>query len=67
MIYLARQRRWSGYLGRAISVDRMSYKDASAEQSQDCRDCFNHFSAPRLSLENIDSRRLFQDRFIKPT
>ena len=31
---------------RAISVDRMSYKDASANQAQDYRDCFNHFDAP---------------------
>jgi hypothetical protein len=30
---------------RAISVDRMSYKDASAKQTQDYCD-FNHFNAP---------------------
>jgi hypothetical protein len=29
---------------RAISVDRMSYKDASAKQTQDYCD-FNHFNA----------------------
>lgn len=30
---------------RAISVDRMSYKDASAKQTRDYCD-FNHFNAP---------------------
>jgi hypothetical protein len=30
---------------RAISVDRMSYEDASAKQTQDYSD-FNHFGAP---------------------
>jgi hypothetical protein len=31
---------------RAISVDRMSYKDASAKQTQDYCDRFNHLDAP---------------------
>jgi hypothetical protein len=35
--------RWP--LMRAISVDRMSYKDASTKQTQDYSD-FNHFGAP---------------------
>jgi hypothetical protein len=38
--------RWP--LMRAISVDRMSYKDASAKQTQDYRD-FNHFNAPTFT------------------
>jgi len=32
------------YLG--VSVDRVSCKDASAEQGQKCRDCFNQFEIP---------------------
>jgi hypothetical protein len=34
---------------RAISVDRMSYKDASAKQTQDYCD-FNHFDAPTFTM-----------------
>jgi hypothetical protein len=35
---------------RAISVDRMSYKDASAKQLQDYLCCdFNHFNAPTFT------------------
>jgi hypothetical protein len=30
----------------AIRVNRVSYKDASANQTQDCCDCFNHFINP---------------------
>jgi hypothetical protein len=35
---------------RAISVDRMSYKDASAKQTQDYCD-FNHFNAPTFTMD----------------
>ena len=31
-----------------VSVDRVSYKDARANQTKNCRDCFNHFDAPSL-------------------
>ena len=34
---------------RAISVDRMSYKDASAKQTQDYCD-FNHFNATTFTM-----------------
>jgi hypothetical protein len=34
---------------RAISVDRMSYKDASAKQTLDYCD-FNHFDAPTFTM-----------------
>jgi hypothetical protein len=50
----------------AISVDRVSKKDASAKQTKNCRDCFNHLTHPIL-LGTSDSRRLFHDRFINPT
>jgi hypothetical protein len=33
---------------REISIDRMSQKDGYAEQTQDCRDRFDHFDAPFL-------------------
>jgi hypothetical protein len=45
-------------LGREISVDRMSYKNASAKQTQNYRDHFNHFDAPVLhSLSTSDGKR----------
>jgi hypothetical protein len=34
---------------RAISVDRMSYKDASAKQTLDYCD-FHHFDAPTFTM-----------------
>jgi len=37
----------------AIGVDRVSYKDASAEQTQNCRDCFNHFDVPSFTIGNV--------------
>jgi hypothetical protein len=46
----------------------MSHKDASAKQTQDYRDHFNHFDAPVLQLVGwSDSPRGFQDRFVNPT
>jgi hypothetical protein len=46
----------------------MSHKDASAKQTQDYRDRFNHFDAPVLQLlGRLDSPRRFQDRFVSPT
>jgi hypothetical protein len=39
-------RRASGRLWRAISVDRVSHKNASAKQNQNRRDCFDHFHSP---------------------
>jgi hypothetical protein len=32
----------------AVGVNRVSHKDASAKQTQNCRDCFNHFDAPLI-------------------
>ena len=52
---------------RVISVDRMSYKDANANQNQNCRDCFNHLDEPRYTTGKVCSRPLFHDRFINPT
>ena len=46
---------------RAISVDRMSYKDASAKQTQDYCD-FNHFNAP--IYYGFDSRSWFRAGFV---
>jgi hypothetical protein len=43
---------------RAISVERMSYKDARAKQIQDYCD-FNHFNAP-IYYGYVDSRCWFQ-------
>jgi hypothetical protein len=46
----------------------MSYKDAGANQAEDCRYRFNHFDAPFLHYRaGRHRRRLFQDHFIDPT
>jgi hypothetical protein len=42
----------------------MSYKDANAKQTQNCRDRFNHFYAPCCLQGTSDGPRWFQDRFI---
>ena len=47
---------------RAISADRMSYKDASAKQTQDYCD-FNHFNAP-IYYGYVDSRSRFRAGFV---
>src|SRR5258708_25394572 len=49
-------------LWRAISVDRVSYKDARAKQSKNCRDCFNHFDAPSLERRMRMELMLATDR-----
>jgi hypothetical protein len=54
-------------LGRQISIDRMSYKNTGAKQSQDCRDRFDHFYAPCCTTGTSGSPRWFQDRFINST
>jgi len=48
---------------RAISVNRMSYKDASAKQTQDYRD-FNHFNA-RIYYAYVDIRSRFRTGFVR--
>jgi len=48
---------------RAISVDRMSHKDASTKQTEDHSD-FNHFGAPIFQWV-VDSRSWFQAGFFR--
>jgi nitrate/TMAO reductase-like tetraheme cytochrome c subunit len=31
----------------------MSYKDANANQNQNCRDCFNHLDEPRYTTGKV--------------
>jgi hypothetical protein len=38
----------TGRLSRTISVNAVSYKDASAKQTQNCGDYFNHLTDPHL-------------------
>jgi len=46
----------------------MGRKDASAKQTQDYRDRFNHFDAPRVTLlVTLGSPRWFQDCFFSQT
>src|SRR5260370_21951782 len=49
-------------LGRGISVERVSYKDARAKQTKNCRDCFNHFDAPSLERRMRMELMLAADR-----
>ena len=52
----------SGHLGGAISVNRMSCKDGSTNQSQeDYRDRLDHFDAPCYTTATCNGRSRFQD------
>jgi hypothetical protein len=50
---LSGNRRASGCLWRAISVHRVSHKNASAKQGQDCRDRFNHLTHPWFTIVGV--------------
>ena len=40
-------------LGREISVDCVSHKDADAKQTKDYRDYFNHLTHPRYTAGHV--------------
>ncbi len=65
---LRRQRTYSRagtfILGHEISVDRMSYKDSSAKQTQNRCDRFHHFDAPCFTTGTSVSRSWFRAGFI---
>jgi hypothetical protein len=51
-------------LRHEISVDRMSYKDTNAKQTQNHCDHFHHFDAPCFTIVTSDSRSWFQAGFV---
>jgi hypothetical protein len=51
-------------LGHEISVDRMSYKDTNAKQTQNRCDRFHHFDAPCFTIGTSNSRSWFRAGFI---